>query len=502
MKTVISFRTRYWMYVKGVLGIVLLIVINSLVADMSYFNFVIGGMEVVIVLYYLFMRKLDDFLLAFLLFFTTSIENAYYAYGSTDVVFYSFVKLPIIRSYHLYLICLIALGKMLYKGWVIPRGSTVLGKVVRFIVLFWGIGLCMTFITVLFNDNNISRNGLLRYVVRDIQNFFLTFAIMLLSITCLCGYPLFEKRLLRFFEYLLAGTVFGAVILIVFKNYHVMHGHMTFVITMPLVLVLTICLILMYCTEDKPLYFVSVGILSIVIQCQYTTGIAGSLWLMLACVAVMFIFIVIFDRKMLMRLRQIIILVCIASVYFFEYDILAVLNLNYQVQYKLDTFLRLIKRNNIATWYADLGGSIQARLEEMVNIFLEFLNKPLYMFCGKGFGGSAQRYWGISNWNISGATYSDAEINARVYSSFHTGIAEFFINFGILGLVFCLWIIVWAVKLGIKGKHNFWCFIGMWSLILFFNFLSTKIGFVFMAYGFYLYDKNLGRLSNGYIRNC
>lgn len=91
-------------------------------------------------------------------------------------------------------------------------------------------------------------------------------------------------------------------------------------------------------------------------------------------------------------------------------------------------------------WLNGLGSSVGIRVEQIVNVIIEFMKNPMYILFGKGFGGTITHSWGIYNWNTTSA-FSEVQIASKVYSNLHTGMAELMINFGLAGACIVLYLI-------------------------------------------------------------
>lgn len=478
---------------KMLVCVVLLCIINAMVTKSTSLSLIISLLEVAYVGCMLLTNKVGDFILAFLLMAGASIESAALALGDARQTFYSFLFLPGISSYHIYFMLLIADFLCLKKARGFLKENSNLTKISKTFFFILVIQIIMFLFTFFFNDNGVLNiNGALRYAVKDMQYMFVTISIVYILGVCLLYNQFFANKLHIFLEDFLIGVVIAAFVLVLTGNYYLRQSGTTMQLTCTLALMVTSSMILLFYTEKNGVVFLAFGLLSILIQKDYTLGIAGSWWLIVGTTIALFVICSIpseLTKKKIIRSFLIILLVVMVGVISLQNDLFGSI-LSYQITYKLESFKRIFDFNtNMSVWFAALGNSIQARIEEVVNVFLEFIQKPWFLLLGKGFGGTVIKYWGISNWNVYGSTYPDIQITTGVYSSMHTGIAEIFLNSGIVGLLFYLKIAWLGIKDVLNKNRNAWCFMGIWGILMMYNFISVCITVAFLCYGIYLIDE-------------
>lgn len=480
---------------KMILLVIIISSANALLSKNDSISFIVALIEISIAFYYLFFMKLSSFLIVFLLLCCTSIESATLAFGDSKQTFISFLNLPVIASYHIYLMLFVADFRAIKNIKKITRSSSHIARLSKIFMVLFLVQALMMLVTYLINDNNVRGIvGIYRYSVRDMMYMFVTMSVVLLMSTSLVNDNWFGERFKAFSYDFLIGIVISALVLIATHNYYLRQAGTTRQLTCTLALMITSTMLLLFFYEKKyAVWMLLFGLLSILIQKEYTLGIAGTWWMMVGSTAFLFIFCSAPTKvtyKDLFKFISLILLVIILLVAVNSFDFLNTTN-NYQSSYKLEAFKRILNwESDINIWYIALGESIQTRIEEIISIVIEFVNKPWFLLTGKGFGGTVLKHWGISNWKVYGSTFPDIQINAGVYSSLHTGIAEMFINAGLVGMFFYVAIIVTSIKQVLSKKRNVWCFMGIWGILFCYNFMSVAIATALLCYGFYLADEN------------
>lgn len=479
---------------RGILVVIIITLLNSMYADVMPFSLILSLLEVGIVLYCLIFKRLSTFFIAFLLMSGTSIENPIYAFGDRNQKFCSFIMLPGIASYHIYCILLFADLRAVKHIHKIFRKNTEITRFTKSFLLLFLLQLLSMGVTYLYNDNGVLEiDGLFNYTVRDVLFMIVTVSIVMIMNVCFIIEKDFDRKLLSFLVNFLFGVVITAGILVYNHNYYVKQMGATKQLTCTLALLITPTMVLLFWTKKRSVWYLVYGVISILIQREYTLGIAGTWWLMICVTAILFIMCslpVKWNAKEVVKFILVIVgIMCILRFMSKEERMPNDIN-NYQVQYKLDAFKRIINwDSDIKKWYLGLGDSIQARLEEVINVLIEFYHKPWFFLTGKGFGGTVLKHWGASDWNGKD-TYSQVQISSEVYSVLHTGIAEIFLNAGAIGLFFYIHIIIISIKKAISKERNMWCIMGVWGILFFHQVISLNITLVMLCYGLYVSNSN------------
>ncbi|WP_155828724.1 hypothetical protein [Butyrivibrio sp. XPD2006] len=424
-----------------------------------------------------------------LVFMSCGIENQYYATGGRTSEFFSFYKLPIGGIYPFFVIVMIALIRCYFKyGIVLPIKSSQNNRFFFYTlsVVMAVLAFPMTILTIFLNDNGILYlSEMWKYNARDAYQMIVIMALMVLFFHSYYNNREIVGEIKELLLMLLSCMCLAAVILILMKNYYINWGAEK-VLSCPLLFFFSPGLVL-FVYEKRGLYYLLAGCLSLIIQMKYTVGIAGTWWLYVIGVFVVFLKIILETksdyRKWLLSVA-LLVLAMIGLWFFIGSGYIT--SVNGQISYKLNTIIKYATGiGSIHRSVSSTSASISARIEEIVNVFLEFAHKPYFVLMGKGYGGTVRKYWGLSNWNRSTtSTFPLVMITNRVYSAFHIAVAEVIINYGLLGLIHFAYLFILFLANVIKRNGSMWIVIGfLWYALFYSLFYSFDVGIIFICCG-------------------
>ena len=488
-KIVISRENKYMLLTF------LLSTLNVFTFDRQNVALLLAIIETAIVILFLLKWDINNFLISYTLFSSTTIESSLFTLGSHSSGLYSFFHLPVLSYYHLFFLIFIAYFVNLYKNRkMMFHLKTLSGK----LVISFLIGCLATAITMLLNDNSINNiSGMYRFIIIDAYN-----ALWLLFLCALLWDRIiydeeFRGNIEQLIYGILCGVVIAGIVSLLFRQIYVKNETASFLIV-PLILFFSPGLILFYFKKEKGTKYLIFGILSLLLQAKYSVGIPGAWWLYVALILFTFfvrIFKNVFNKGTAFKSISVITILIMALLMLSPYIIHLFsrgVNANSSyIAYKFSTLINLLHvSNGRSLWYESLGNSIGVRVDAIVNCFIEITKNPVYFLIGKGYGGTIQKNWGVYNWNISGATYPDVQIDSGVYSSFHTGIAELIINFGLIGIILIIILCRDMIKSIFKRRENGWVIIGVFWLFVFLYFYhSMFLGASILVYVVFL-NKN------------
>lgn len=141
--------------------------------------------------------------------------------------------------------------------------------------------------------------------------------------------------------------------------------------------------------------------------------------------------------------------------------------------------LDIFSHNSFNDWFLSLAPSAAYRIDEPVNIGIEFFEKPLFAPLGKGFGGTTIHHTTLMYWEQGNGTYSDDQIALGAYNAMHESIAVIFLRHGLLGIVF---LVIYLIRLIKKIPYSNWTFVGILWFVFFWRYgISFWIGALAMA---------------------
>lgn len=473
----------------------LLSTLNVFTFDIQEIALFLAIVETAIVIYFLLTLNINNFLTSYILFSSTTIESSLFTLGTHSAGLYSFFHLPILSYYHLFFLVFIAYFVNLYKNRkMIFNIKTLSGK----IVIIFLVGCLATAVTILLNDNNINNiSGMYRFIIIDAYNALWLMFLLALLWDIIKYNEGFRGNIEQLIYGILCGVVLAGIVSLLFKQVYVKNEMASFLIA-PLILFFSPGLILFYFKKERGIKYLILGMVSLLLQVKYSVGIPGAWWLYVALILFTFllrIFGNVFNNsKRFKSVSVIMILMAVLLMFVPQIIQLFFKGLNDSssyIAYKFSTLVNLLHvSNGSSLWYDSLGNSIGVRVDAIVNCFIEIVKNPVYFLIGKGYGGSIQKNWGVYNWDIPGATYPDVQIDSGVYSSFHTGIAELIINFGLIGIILLVILCRDMIKSIFKKKENGWIIIGVFWLFVFLYFYhSMFLGALILAYGLYLYKE-------------
>ena len=115
------------------------------------------------------------------------------------------------------------------------------------------------------------------------------------------------------------------------------------------------------------------------------------------------------------------------------------------------------------------------RLDELMNIGIEYLNKPLYFIFGKGLGGTTLHYTNFENldWLGEASFTKEQRVNGFFYQM-HETMGILFLRHGFLGIIFMFIVVKMLFK---RLSKTPWAIIGLLWFIFFWGWsVSFRLG--------------------------
>lgn len=452
-------------------------------------NSVILSAIVTIIEYAIVLRQIskNDYFAAFiytLQFIALSVELNTFVFGDSAAIRRStFQDGPLVGGYLYMLIIYIIYYRIRYnnKDIGIDKNNVELKK---WLLLFLGSGLLSAFIGYILNDNGIQSGPYPKAILNETLNYGTRILIIFSAI------ELVKKR---YYELSLACIyiLISIVLSTIFTTFVCgMTGwYSDFVIMLtPLAIGLTpflICFNKNYTGNILPLIC---GILIIVSTFVYPTAI-GSKWYLIISAAVLEFLLLYIHIKSIWTIGLIgVCLLFLISNY--AETILDLIGNDY-VGWKLSQAINLLNfasESGISGWYEGLDHSTLYRVDELHNIFIEYINKPMYSFLGKGFAGTTLHYTNLLAWETDPGAFPISQVKIGAYYGMHETFAVIFLRHGIVGIIVSLIIMK---KLFNSLVYTPW---GMVALVWFFFYwaygMSLTIGSIAMVLAFYVTNRD------------
>ncbi|MCR4660471.1 MAG: hypothetical protein K5765_00525 [Clostridia bacterium] len=411
------------------------------------------------------------FYLLFIVFTGTSLSNATFVYNDPTVHLYTFTQLPIIKGYHITLLLFLSVFIVFIKERKIFRTNLSNNKklkntLILFILLFI-FGIFFGIISMLINDNQMMNHFDLWFVLYR-RDLLLYFNILLIMTGISYSFLACDELKNKFEDYFLIFmfSISIATILSVLFGWSADYGSgTTLLLSQASIFSVFLVIYPFYSNKKnsvKVLAFI-LGIVSSLCMLFKTSELAGKWWIIIFIVFILVIYKSIISN----RLGIIIIGTILIALSIFSFISLMHNEIGFGLsEAKLKQFSSVI---NIfgSNWYDNLSASPKSRIDELVNVFLEYVEKPLYLPFGKGFASSFIRRFGTSDWSItSSGTFSQLELKYQVFANMHETVNSLILSFGLFGIV----ILIREFSFFIKNlKMNFFGVLGFVWFIFFFT---------------------------------
>ena len=331
----------------------------------------------------------------------------------------------------------------------------------KFFLLINLIAALTGLVLILINDNNINHIGdiIPIFIGSVYAMLFLPLAMIILMSIIFMFFP----NKLHYISLSLEAALWGTVIQTIVSYFGGIYGYygglptlmqtnLSFI--MPLMLLLSL---------DKsgdiafPKINLFLAIVGNVLTCFYNAN--GKIIILLGIVFIIFSF-------SLMKYGTPIFKVFLMSL-FFGFATLITIGLNYLVENNLLFQIKFEQAKGLlnifdVNWLINMPGSPKVRVAEIINIGIEFINKPWLIITGKGYVGSIKDY--VQMFTSYEGSFSFEEWSAGVFYNLHE-IATQLLMFGCLGIWYSIRLIKETVK---SYQQNIWLLFGCcWFLLLY-----------------------------------
>jgi hypothetical protein len=349
---------------------------------------------------------------------------------------------------------------------------------------------------ILINDNNIRNIKYIQYFFSDFLPRGVVSLYLIYYICYLTSDDTFNRKMSKTVISIIASLVIGSFISVSLGFRGTLGKNMDIVL-MPLSYFFSTSIILfLFCKKHSikdTIIIFSLSCVALYMQFSYSNMFSGKSWLMF-----LFILFIIFCNIMRKYIyTMVLIIMLILLLYPVANNFIEKSKTSSEITYvKLNQVISLLSfaDNNIDFWYNNLPGSPKSRIDEFINIAIEYQNKPLAFVLGKGFAGSYRDHTHTLYNTLSG--FSDDEIRNDSYYTAHEAINDFFLKMGLYGLVMIFFVVNKCIK---SFYWQPWLVMGLIWFISFYAF-STAVDFIGMAsfsLGFYFVDINNKRASLG-----
>jgi hypothetical protein len=456
--------------------------INALAINYSFLGIIVGLIGYTLIFSFVFLRKIELALLAYLIFLTTSLEVQAFAFGYNESsIIYSFLVLPYVGVYLIFLVNIIFfLYFRIINKYTLTSEQKNLHILKKWSVWILIIGVISQLVSYVVNDNNIVNiHWYFSKLITEYFRIFMIFFTFYNFTDALIRFPKFYFKLRRTLVNLFLALVPGSVLTIIFEL-NGFYGLSTDVILMPLIYVFGLFIIIfaLYYKKNRIVYL-TFGIIMLYVTLNYSSPLGGKWFLLIFALLLITIVKLIYSKRYLLLLAMTFFMVVL--VFFYQFDSILRSDLLLIKYRQAISVINIFNEN----WYQNMSDSPKFRLEEFINILIEYTKKPWFVIFGKGHAGTLTRHFGNLNWSLPGA-FSYEESSVGVYVRVHSSINLIFLKYGLFGMAFLFDV---GIRLSSKIMKNPWALLGLIWLILFYTVYSTLlIGAVSIVLGLFKLD--------------
>lgn len=444
-------NNQYLFKFKLFLLILAIIVINILTVNIPFLSGPIAYIQFVILLLILLLNSdINRFIQFLIIFSSTSFEVPQFVNPNLDGI-YSIFNLPSVGVWGFLLILLIAIYRCYIKKSI--SVNLKLNKVLK-LLLYFSIftivsGSFIGIFTYILNDNILPLEVFITFYKKDFSKYFISSLLILIFIKYFESNESYIKEIKVIIYNTLVSLIIGGFISTMIGIYG-FYGEEP-VILMPLSFFYStvIVLFLFHCRTKKDfLITLCIVILSLYLQLSIPNALSGKSWAIL-----FFLSVILFFYYIKSKFRIPLFIFLLSCVLYSTFSINSFTNSsnieNQFMEKKIDeavSILDITKEN----YYENIDASPKGRIDEFLNLLMEYNEKPFYMLLGKGFGGGIEDHLNVFG-SYEAAFFSDDEYRYKSFTFLHETVNVIFLKFGIIGMFFFILIIYNILNKGLKN---------------------------------------------------
>lgn len=416
---------------------------------------------------YLCIFKPKYFYYTLLLFLAGSFDIGEFV-GGENYVTYNLASLPFVAGYvWLCFILIIYISRRFSKTLIrtISKYPSLLKfvKVSDFIII---IGFLSGLFSIITNDNNILNINWIKYFLYDFTAYSIAPIMGVLLVYEICKYG---KRYVFSLQQLVIAILVSIPVCSLAGAILGLSGTYGYgeILLSPLTLFFCpmIIFFVFYKKYNMKKWSIAAFSLCMFLQFTHSNALGGKSWLSLLYILVVSLFILYQQgQKKIVRTAVILIIALSGAIVGFIKTSIDN-NKNNAVTTKLQQAVLLLSFAD-ELWYSNIPASPKTRIEEFINIILEYKEKPYFAILGKGFGGSTKDNMPFTQYKGEGA-FSDDQFDNHSFIFLHESINNVFLKFGYVGLIYFLAFIIKLLK---NIKETPWGGIGAIWVFLFYGY--------------------------------
>ena len=434
--------------IKVILLVALLALLNAYSKNYPVIGMVLGVGEVICLIFMIFMRtSLEKYLKIFFVFSATCMDTPLFVFGeNSNRNLYSFVNLPLIHSYHILLFLFVPIISIIMTN---RRFHSYIKQlkcnkdIFRFVKLFTYVyvgGIFIGLLNILIGDNHAwSHLGFYLDIFK--HQFFLFSCYYFLVLDCSILYITNNNssdHMINLFVNIFRSIAIASIASCLIGWSADLGSGTVLLLSQSSFFAAIILLLPLY--DYGEVMDTLLGVVLIIVMSKKSSAFAGKWWLYIFLILLICAFKCV-KMKRTIKVRQfivrlLIIYVFIIAVFAFSVNIAQIGGYGL-AQYKFNQAKELISVFS-DNWYENVPASPKMRIDEFINIWIEFVEKPHYLLLGKGLSGTIIQHTNVLNWDLIGSTFSGKEIEYGLFAYVHETINILALSSGILGLCFVI----------------------------------------------------------------
>lgn len=440
-------------------------------------SIVLCVVEYILVYYLLIRKKTFTAFLYYVLFTSVSLEMDAFIYGLDEPPFvrYGFFNFPGVYDWAYNLTTVVFFARVYKMDYEFENED--IKKFIQWMKILLLTGSISIAVGVCLNDNNIVDTGLFpKLAISTAMRF--SFLFMFFYI---CAVFAFDKevrnKLFVYTKYILLSVAVSSLIglLMGFRGKYGSWSDDTILSAM--IFAYTPCLLLFYKKENPNSYVYLFAAIAVFVASFYHPSNIGSKWYLIISGS---LFAFLYSALNIRSLKQGLLLL-VGILY-----LIPIVGASVTLFFQSNEFnswkvmqafgvLNVFSYSDFESWFNSLDNSAQFRFDEIFNITIEYMNKPMYLIFGKGFGGTTLHYtnFELLDWNAD-ASFTQEQIKHQVFYSMHETTSTIYLRHGLFGFAFMFFIIKMLFK---KLNQNPWAMFGLLWFVFFWGWcVSFRLG--------------------------
>ena len=464
------------------------ILINMIGIKYTSIIIVSATIEYIICFVFLSIGAVQKAFLCYIVFLSNSLEVQYFVTGKQTIsdAFYSFPYMPIVGVSLLLLLNIFMFFSIYSKsGYKLIKNSgnkaiIFMHKSLLYMLLF---GVLWNILLYLLNDNNVFGQAwylilAMKKIVRFIIIFLTAESSIMLLLQNSCFYNVLNSVMKSSLFALpiagFCGAIFG------FTGHR---GVLKGLSLLPIYSSMGIYLMLFYMYENRISKIIESFIFAILLTAYlliFPTQLGGKFFLSLFIT-----FFMMFYGRANKHKFVIVLLFVLICILLWNFDIItSILKNSYYLSSKLDQAIgmfSIIENKNTAI-EIEQNSNVLFRLDEFVNVIVEYSKKPYLFLFGKGIAGTTLHHTSTFSWSAS-TSFTSNQIAAGIYVELHESINAIFLKYGAIGMFGLGYLILLLLR---KIKTSPWAIFGLTWLIFYFEiYYSMLFGLIAMTVALY-----------------